>query len=461
MGFWEGFKEMRSLETITQLIGHGRHFCIAPWIHLHITSLGNMCACCGEAKGPFSRGYGNINRASFQELWQGEAIREFRRKLLRDEADPRCAICDLQANLGLWNLRGWLNQLYAAKYSDWVTGTDETGFAPDAKPVYWDIRFSNLCNLKCRTCSFGASSSWYEDNRALGPANVRNTARNKGQMVIGLENTAKLLDDLEIYLPYLEKVTFAGGEPLLMDENYQILERLAALQQYEVELSYITNLTKLHYRQYDILTTWQKFKRLFVTISLDGLGPRSEYLRKGLRWEEALANWVELKQRCPQADIRVNYTLSAFNALHLPDFHRRMVDDGYMAANSLYINYLNDPKYYNAQILPAAMKGEVTAKFYNHIEWLKRQPAFENEAGSSEADGSSGAESAGPEQNGAASLVQWNHCIQFINDQDKTSLIPKFVELTGKLDQLRHEDCLSVFPELQPIFDAAREASQQ
>lgn len=446
---------MRPLETITQLIGHGRHFCIAPWIHLHITSLGNMCACCSEAKGPFSRGYGNINRASFQELWQGEAIREFRRKLLCDEADPRCAICDQQANLGLWNLRGWLNQLYAAKYSDWVAGTDETGFAPDAKPVYWDIRFSNLCNLKCRTCSFGASSSWYEDSRAMGRANAGNTYQNnfgnKGRAVIGLENTAKLLDDLEIFLPYLEKVTFAGGEPLLMDENYRILDQLVALRQYEVELSYITNLTKLHYRQYDILATWQKFKRLFVTISLDGLGPRSEYLRKGLRWEEALANWVELKQRCPQADIRVNYTLSAFNALHLPDFHRRIVDDGYMAADSLYINCLNDPKYYNAQILPAAMKGEVTAKLYGHIEWLKRQPAFGN--------GSRGP--GGPEQNGAASLAQWTNCIQFINEQDRTNLIPKFVELTGKLDQLRHEDCLTVFPELQPIFDAAREASKQ
>lgn len=80
--------------------------------------------------------------------------------------------------------------------------------------------------MKCRTCSYGASSGWFEDTRALGSLNTRN----KGQAVIGLENTAKLLDDLETYLPYLEKVMFAGGEPLLIEENYRILERLSALE---------------------------------------------------------------------------------------------------------------------------------------------------------------------------------------------------------------------------------------
>lgn len=204
---------------------------------------------------------------------------------------------------------------------------------------------------------------------------------------------------------------------------------------------YITNMTKLHYRQYDILSAWQKFKRLFVTISLDGLGPRSEYLRKGLRWREVLANWVELKQRCPHADIRVNYTVSAFNILHLPDFHRQMVEDGFMTADSLYISFLHDPKFYSAKILPAVMKEEATAKLQDHIQWLKRQPAFGDE---------------GTHPDGEAGLAQWTHCIQFINDQDWTGLIPKFADSTTKLDQLRHENCLTVFPELQPIFDAAR-----
>ena len=194
---------MREMADIERLIEYGEHFCIVPWIHLHITCLGNMCACCNEAKGPYARGYGNINRNTFQELWQGESIRMFRLNLLRDEADSRCVACYQQANLGSWNFRNWYNLLYAKKYIDWVANTDEAGFAPDAKPVFCDIRFSNLCNLKCRSCSYWASSGWFEDTMSMGQSVVSKSRQNNKRSVIGLENTPRLLDDLDPYLPYM------------------------------------------------------------------------------------------------------------------------------------------------------------------------------------------------------------------------------------------------------------------
>ena len=49
-------------------------------------------------------------------------------------------------------------------------------------------------------------------------------------------------------------------------------------------------------------------------------------------------------------------------------------------------------------------------------------------------------------------LGQWYACIDYLNNEDWTHLTPKFIDITQKLDQLRDEKCLEVFPELEPLF---------
>ena len=47
-----------------------------------------------------------------------------------------------------------------------IDNTKEDGSA-DFVIKYWDIRFSNLCNLACRSCGTWFSSNWYEDHKKL------------------------------------------------------------------------------------------------------------------------------------------------------------------------------------------------------------------------------------------------------------------------------------------------------
>jgi hypothetical protein len=49
-------------------------------------------------------------------------------------------------------------------------------------------------------------------------------------------------------------------------------------------------------------------------------------------------------------------------------------------------------------------------------------------------------------------IGQWYSCIQYMNSEDRTDLIPKFLDDTNKLDNLRNEKCLDAFPELKSIF---------
>jgi len=418
---------------LKRLVREGKHFCIIPWMHLYVTGLGYMGSCCGEKKGPYTRGHGNLNTQSFAELWQGESIRRFRLAMLRDAPSPQCEVCYEQERRGEESLRLLHNRRYGEKYLDWLLTTDREGFALDAKPVYWDIRFSNRCNLRCRSCSYTSSSAWFADAKALSPL----TPKKKGSAVIKMANARRLLDELEPYFPVLEKVMFAGGEPLLIEENDVILKKLNEMKKYDTEVHYITNLTVVRRAALNLERLWKNFRSLYLTVSLDGSGRRGEYLRKGLDWEKALTNLAYLQRQFPGAKLRVNYTVSAFNVLHAPDFHREMTEGERFPADALTLSFLHDPVYYSMKILPGAMKKRAVEKIDRHIEWLRGLPAFAEN---------------GASETAAACITQWEHCRTYLYDGDLSHLIPKFAAATARLDDLRRESCVQVFPELAELF---------
>lgn len=281
-----------------------------------------MIPCCVST----SKGYGNVNTESFKCLWQGEEMRRFRLKMLNDEAEETCSICYENEMANGFSLRKNTNFHYD-KYIDWVVNTDNTGYALEAKPIYWDIRFSNICNLKCRTCSPISSSSWYNESRGNS---LFSHDELKQQM--DFSYAGKLLTSLVEYLPDVVEIYCAGGEPLLMSENLTILKKLKALEKYDLQLVYNTNLTQVH-RKIEFIQYWKSFKSLKFLISLDGSHQRGEYLRKGIIWDDILHNLLFLKDECPHGEIQINFTVSVFNILHLPDFHKEMLEKKYIEAD--------------------------------------------------------------------------------------------------------------------------------
>ena len=107
--------------------------------------------------------------------------------------------------------------------------------------TYWDIRFSNLCNLSCRSCGYIFSSNWYQDQAKLagGDWKLKNPVMNYA----GRTET-DMWEQLEPHLDYVEQIYFAGGEPLLMEEHYKILDELVRRERFDVRLVYNTNFTK-------------------------------------------------------------------------------------------------------------------------------------------------------------------------------------------------------------------------
>ena len=422
---------MTSQKHIEDLLDKSKYFCLAPWVHLHVTGLGVMSSCAMSEQGPFDSGYGSLNEARFHEIWQGEQIRRFRLKMLSDEPIDRCVNC-YGSRLGHWTLRNEINSHYR-HHASWAAGTDDAGHAPAAEPVFWDIRFSNICNLKCRSCIDVSSTGWYSDAKALGYLNVRGN----GKALLGINDPSILLRDLEPYLPHLEGIRFAGGEPLLMQENFRLISELDQLRRHDVRIEYETNMTRLHNDKYDILSIWKNFTNLLLSISLDGLGAKCEYLRKGLRWRSVLQNIEDIKRRCPNASVRINYTISAYNLLHFCEFHREMVERGYISADQIQLICATEPRFVSMKVLPKGIKARATRMLMDHIRWLRRQPPFDTSSGLRRC---------------ADTFLQWLTCLRQLNADDWSTLLPEFADYTEKLDILRDEDCLSVFPELTSVF---------
>jgi len=286
---------------------------------------------------------------------------------------------------------------------------------------YMDIRFSNVCNFKCRICKPELSSRWHSDAVALGTIDADTPA------IIRPTNTQEeLWEQLEPIIPGLEVIYFAGGEPLITEEHYQVLKFLEDNELFDVELRYNTNFSTMRYKDLDVMETWAKFKNVQVGASLDAMGARGEYIRSGQDWNQVIKNRKRMMEVCPKAHFYIAATASMFNAFHLPDFHREWVELGYINPDGFHIHPLQHPEHQSARVLPVHMKEKLVELYDKHInEYI---PTLEH--------------------NGATQLC-FESIKKFILEEDDTdsSLMFRFLDEINAVDKLRGEDFASTFPE--------------
>jgi organic radical activating enzyme len=95
-------------------------------------------------------------------------------------------------------------------------------------------------------------------------------------IIQGVEDADGLFDQLDSLLPHIEEIYFAGGEPLLMDEHYRLLDRLAERGLFDTPLRYNTNFSETRYKGRDVFDIWAQFSNVKVSASVDATGGRGE-----------------------------------------------------------------------------------------------------------------------------------------------------------------------------------------
>ena len=396
------------------LLQDSKTFCIYPWIHIHAYPTGQAYPCChAEMAHPV----GNCRTHSLEHIWQDAPMQALRADMLSETPNPACARCYEQEASGFFSGRKSANKHHGHHVNKLESNPFEL--------TYWDIRFSNLCNLKCRSCGHIFSSQWYQDQAKLaGPEwKLNNSVLNYAG-----RDPEDMFTQLEPHLDYVEQVYFAGGEPLLMEEHYRILEELLRRGRTDVRLIYNTNFTHTDLKGRSVFEYWRQFDSVAVGASLDASGARGEYIRKGTVWSTVEQNRRLMLATCPEVDFYISPTLSIMNAMHLPDFHREWADAGLIRPQDLNVNILQDPPFYRIDIAPAEYKEVLTQKYYDHISWLKS-------VGDPLGRATQGFESA----------------ITFLNATDNTQLLDSFWRRTHELDDIRTESWSRALPELKAL----------
>jgi hypothetical protein len=239
-------------------------------------------------------------------------------------------------------------------------------------------------------------------------------------------DTAKL----DPILPNIRHLKMTGGEPFIMPEYKQILYKLIELDQAKhVYLNYSTNLTVMPKKE--LIELWSHFKEVEFATSLDGIGPVIEYVRHPTEWktvEKVARKLMDLSHSMP---IRVGTrpTITVYNILDVPNITNwwaEMMDKYYKEpfSNSTWLNHTH-------AAAPSCLSLPVLTQHCRDIVLERLWDKGPNEK---------------QKQN-------WNQLCNYMDADDLSYLIPKFIDFTNKLDNARGESFIKTVPEFSNLWE--------
>lgn len=340
------------------------------------------------------RSYANAVEAFHSPTWD-----RLRAEMLQGELPKGCQRCALKEKVSGTSMR---------------RGGDAK-FQRDAGIQEIEHFLGNSCNFKCRTCFPSRSSKWISDAEALGLPVL--AVKNQKRHSIAYD---------DIRLKNLKFMRLLGGEPFLGDAMEEALTGLktAGLLP-SMRFDVVTNCSLHPTREQIELLSQAEF--VTIGLSIDGIGSAAEYIRKGTDWahvQNIFRAWSELKR--PNFSFYIQTTLSPYS---LARVHETL--DFLLGApqffDTFYFGIVDSPM----ELRPERLPREFRLPYRHHL--LQNHPLF------------SGAQKAKWFGDEARSLI--------LNLLQKEDVDPApFFQYTEKLDVVRGENVLEVFPEFRVFW---------
>lgn len=329
--------------------------CPLPWEHAYINMDGGIGLCCVAKRSVTQRHIDNTRLDEYLELPQ---LAHVRRQMMAGVWPPECIQCKSAEALGLASYRTGIIGRDPQRYAPLLA--DPASHQPHLRSV--DIRISNRCNFKCRSCSVHFSHSWKADQIALYPHTAEVVNVDDNHAIRGIEEGDHFWQQLDgKLLQDIKEWHFAGGESLLIEQQYRLLDKLIEARLFDTKVTYTTNLSVLKHKGWDILEMLKPFSNVVFHISLDGVGEKGEFIRKGLIWDKFKSNLFRLREALPQALLDMHFVVSIYNVLDL-QAHIAAIDElGIFFAEDgqqrrIGFTCLEDPAYLSIQSLSPSLK---------------------------------------------------------------------------------------------------------
>lgn len=407
------------------LLKESKTFCMMPWVHLFATPKGSVYPCCSHNNLP---PIGDTKKNSIAEISNVKELKQLRLDMLNEIPNDTCGLCYKLQNVGSHNLRTWSIEKFSKFFDEVVPTTQADGTVDDLKLRYFDIRFNNICNFKCRTCGGEYSSQWAIEDYTWRKK-LNRLSDDKNWTILEADGTGKLLEEVLSHIDNMEIAYFAGGEPMLSDEHYIILESMIKKGKTDIKLRYNTNASTLKFKDKDVLDLWKHFKHIEVSSSIDHYGERAEYIRHGTNWGE-VENNLRMFRNLPNIIFQISTVLSNLNFLTIVDLFSYLKENDFYRRDDFlhYMTATSSPSYFSATSLPVDLK---------HIGLEKISKYFQNYRGDT------------PTLDNNLDIAVTHVKSADTWEENKEM----FQAITNETDIRRGESLLKVFPELAPLME--------
>jgi sulfatase maturation enzyme AslB (radical SAM superfamily) len=288
---------IKPLEKIERMVIDNPSWCIYPWINVV-----NQSSCGSDSLRLCARSATVVAENATLDEWQtSQTRRDIQHKMLQGQKIPdSCSVCYQYEELGIESYRqfeskDWLNQLEISDFDQ---------LEKINSPRYYEISWSNKCNIKCRGCVPSRSSAIeteFKRHNIAVPWKDDISDRYPPIEIVDIEN-------LDLH----SRVYVTGGEPLIMPETLEFMRRCIAANRVDFELTMSTNGVKL---PEEFLSLAKKFTNLNLSLSLDGYAKINDYWRSGSQWERIVQNMYTLREH--GISVTINTVPGIYNVTNL------------------------------------------------------------------------------------------------------------------------------------------------
>lgn len=261
-----------------------KNFCTAPWNGLTVREDGDVKTCC--VGGTTLR---NLNNSTIHGIEKSDSLIAIRNAMKNNTPDSKnCSFCVDQESKSIPSLREHYNRYYSSAENN-------------LNLQVLDIRWNNFCNLRCMYCGPQFSSTW-------------DSVLHKNKVITIKNYQDELADYIVSRSHEIKELMLVGGEPMLMKQNYKLIESLPETSR----ISIITNLAYDLENLPCIDSLLSRKNNIVWNISLENTGTQFEYVRQLAAWNQIEKNLLFLSKHYPDT-VSINFVYSMFSAFEIDD----------------------------------------------------------------------------------------------------------------------------------------------
>tara|TARA_E500000318_G_scaffold94132_2_gene93438 strand:- start:478 stop:1716 length:1239 start_codon:yes stop_codon:yes gene_type:complete len=268
------------------------------------------------------KGY-DVENSSIEQFWQSDEMNLIRNKMLEGKPISGCTACYQEERMGTASLRqqenkGWSRMREMPPIKEVIDRWQETGVCD--QPVSLDINFSSLCNLKCRMCFSGLSSELAKEQKTIVDDNGWEWKGHLSWEPLDMEiidhgKNNKLMTELYDMMKNTKRIYLKGGEPSLLQTMYNYLDYPVDQGYAEnIQIKFNTNMTNVQKRFVQLM---DKFRKVDLTMSIDGVGAVQEYIRAPSKWSSISKNITYFIENNDRADLMVSPCWQIYNLFNI------------------------------------------------------------------------------------------------------------------------------------------------